>query len=384
MNLMQYKFSASNEVVFVNFYADWCRFSQQLKPIYLEASEKFTTMPPGKVLWASVDSDREVDIAQKYNVNKYPTLKLFRHGELVKREYRAQRSVEALSDFIYKQLNESIITIASTDDLKAKMDKSKRNVVAYFNQLTGSEYDNFRKVSSALREDCVFWVGSGTGFENQFANGNKVLFYPPKIDEIVEYKEKLTNLQYLKDWLGDKCIPLVREITFENAEELTEEGLPFLILFRIVGDMNNEKIFNDAVIRELYDQKNSINCLVADGEKFAHPLHHLGKSKSDLPVIAIDSFRHMYVFDKDVSIPGTLRQFVLDLHSGKLHREFHHGPDIDTTQQSVAEKIDPAQQVDKQKHVQIKKFDNTQPPPSVFNKLKPSENRYSLLHKDEL
>lgn len=27
------------------------------------------------------------------------------------------------------------------------------------------------------------------------------------------------------------------------------------------------------------------------------------------------------------SIPGKLRQFVLDLHSGKLHREFHHGPD---------------------------------------------------------
>jgi hypothetical protein len=27
------------------------------------------------------------------------------------------------------------------------------------------------------------------------------------------------------------CSPMVREITFENGEELTEEGLPFLILF---------------------------------------------------------------------------------------------------------------------------------------------------------
>lgn len=33
--------SANHEVVFINFYADWCRFSQQLKPIFLEASEKF-------------------------------------------------------------------------------------------------------------------------------------------------------------------------------------------------------------------------------------------------------------------------------------------------------------------------------------------------------
>ena len=39
-----------------------------------------------------------------------------------------------------------------------------------------------------------------------------------------------------------------------------------------------------------------INFLTADGIQFAHPLHHLGKSKEDLPLIAIDSFRHMYVF----------------------------------------------------------------------------------------
>lgn len=27
------------------------------------------------------------------------------------------------------------------------------------------------------------------------------------------------------------------------------------------------------------------------------------------------------------SKPGILKQFIADLHSGKLHREFHHGPD---------------------------------------------------------
>ena len=49
----------------------------------------------------------------------------------------------------------------------------------------------------------------------------------------------------------------------------------------------------------------NVNFLVADGLKFAHPLHHLGKSKEDLPLIAIDSFRHMYLFKKyeDSRIP---------------------------------------------------------------------------------
>jgi endoplasmic reticulum resident protein 44 len=34
--------------------------------------------------------------------------------------------------------------------------------------------------------------------------------------------------------------------------------------------------------------------------KFSHPLHHLGKTAKDLPVLAIDSFRHMYVFPHNV------------------------------------------------------------------------------------
>ena len=53
----------------------------------------------------------------------------------------------------------------------------------------------------------------------------------------------------------------------------------------------------------------NVNFLIADGEKFAHPLHHLGKSKDDLPLIAIDSFRHMYLFPKyeDMHVPGKLK-----------------------------------------------------------------------------
>lgn len=63
-------------------------------------------------------------------------------------------------------------------------------------------------------------------------------------------------------------------------------------------------------------------------------------------------------------IPGRLKQFILDLHSGKLHREFHFGPDPNTIQDS--------------NNVEI-----TSPPESTFKKLAPSSNRYTLL-RDEL
>lgn len=64
--------------------------------------------------------------------------------------------------------------------------------------------------------------------------------------------------------------------------------------------------------------------------------------------------------------PGKLKQFVEDLHSGKLHREFHYGPDR-------TEEIASNQIPDKA----------TSPPESTFKKLAPSKNRYTLL-RDEL
>ncbi|VIO95343.1 Thioredoxin family protein [Brugia malayi] len=366
------------EVVFVNFYADWCRFSQHLMPIFEEASKRFTDRG-NTVAWATVDCDREADIAQKYHVSKYPTLKLFRGGELVKKEYRGQRSVDALAVFIDKQLVSGMQNFSSNAELNNQINPKKLNIVAYFDQPSGPEFDNYRKVASLLRDDCVFWFGIGEAFRPELAKGNRLEFRPLNSNERIEYTGGLANLETLKQWIMDKCVPLVREITFENAEELTEEGLPFLILFRHPDDVQIDKIFTEQVARELFDQKSSINCLYADGKKFVHPLQHLGKTMEDLPVLAIDSFRHMYLFPdmKSLTVPGKLRQFVLDLHSGKLHREFHHSPD--PTQSSV---LPASSETTFEK--ETKGTDKSQPPTSIFKQLKPSETRYSLLYKDEL
>ncbi len=93
------------------------------------------------------------------------------------------------------------------------------------------------------------------------------------------------------------------------------------------------------------------------------------------------NFDYYFFFcNQDINIPGKLKQFLKDLHSGKLHREFHYGPDPAT---------DPPQQIEHQGGNENNKDDDpskkpTQPPESTFKKLAPSKNRYTLLDKDEL
>ena len=373
----------NHDVVFLNFYADWCRFSQMLTPVFEEASKKFDG--DARVVFGSVDCDREVEVAQKYHINKYPTLKLIRGGQVAKREFRGQRSVEALAEFIQQQLVESFNEFSSDSELGEKYEPKKRGIIGYFTGKDSPEFHNVAKVASNLREECQFWFGFGQPFVQHTVGGNNIAYRPPNTQhEDQLFTGDLTNEEYLKQWVTDKCIPLVREITFENAEELTEEGLPFLILFRHPDDKAIVETFTKEVAGQLADQKTAVNFLIADGKKFAHPLHHLGKTEGDLPVLAIDSFRHMYLFPdmQHLTTPGRLRQFILDLHSGKLHREFHHGPDP-AQNNNPDQPQPPAAQAHGQPPAAPPQ--DTTPPPSVFQKLKPSQNRYTLLRPtDEL
>lgn len=56
-------------------------------------------------------------IAAQYSVSKYPTLKMFRHGSSAKREYRGQRSTDAIANFIREQLKSPIGSVGNLDVL---------------------------------------------------------------------------------------------------------------------------------------------------------------------------------------------------------------------------------------------------------------------------
>uniref|UniRef100_T1J2G5 Thioredoxin domain-containing protein n=1 Tax=Strigamia maritima TaxID=126957 RepID=T1J2G5_STRMM len=360
---------ASHEVVFLNFYADWCRFSQILAPIFDETADKINAEFPekGKALIGKVDCDNEQALGKRFHISKYPTLKLIRQGFLAKREFRGQRAADAFVTYIREQLQDPVKQIKTKEELD-NIDQQKRNVIAYFQDVTVPTYDVYRRVAMNLRDDCDFYIAFGDGFNDDRLGGEKIVFRSPFIkisSEEKRYTESASDFRALNLWITNLCIPLVREITFENAEEFTEEGLPFLILFHHPDDREIVEKYNNVIYTQLASEKAAVNYLTADGLKFAHPLHHLGKALEDLPVIAIDSFRHMYLFSdvKQMTVPGKLKEFIDDLYSGKLHREYHYGPD--PTPDEVGEK------------------ESTTPPESTFKKLAPSRNRYTLL-RDEL
>lgn len=107
-----------------------------------------------------VDCDAEVGIAKRFAIAKYPTLKISLNGDVMKREYRGQRSADALVEFIREQLKDPIVEIKTIEELNA-INSTKRTIIAYFDRLsiTTPEYNIYRRVAASLKEDCDFYAG---------------------------------------------------------------------------------------------------------------------------------------------------------------------------------------------------------------------------------
>ncbi|CAF1043121.1 unnamed protein product [Adineta ricciae] len=352
---------SSNEFVLINFYANWCRFSQILDPIYDQLADKVNELysKNNSILIGKVDCDQQSSIGQKYHIDKYPTIKYFRHGILIKKEYRGSRTLESLLNFIQQQIQSPIVNLN-------QIENKYSYIVGHFNNTNSKSYQIFSKIAKLLQDDCHF--------AQSFSENDHVYYQPSQFShEINEsFHGNLENENEFYSWSHNKCIELVREITFENAEELTDQGLPFLILFHHPNDTQSVSLFKQQVEKQLKHETQSINCLHANGLKFTHPLKHLNKDLSDLPLLVIDTFRHMFLFPHFnlISINGKLVEFVRDLHSGKLHRDFHE------KSTNLHENVDTGENSD------MKLSKTNFPPESIFVRLTPSRQRYSF--RDEL
>ena len=65
--------------VFVDFYADWCGPCKMLSPIVEDLAKEYD----GKVVFYRIDIDKNEALANKYEINSIPAIKVFKNGKIV-------------------------------------------------------------------------------------------------------------------------------------------------------------------------------------------------------------------------------------------------------------------------------------------------------------
>ena len=64
-----------NDIVFLDFWASWCRPCQQFAPIYDQASAKHPD-----IVWGKIDTEDQQELAGAAGITSIPTVMVFRQG----------------------------------------------------------------------------------------------------------------------------------------------------------------------------------------------------------------------------------------------------------------------------------------------------------------
>ncbi|XP_047326967.1 protein disulfide-isomerase like 2-1-like [Impatiens glandulifera] len=136
--------------VLVEFYAPWCGHCKSLAPIYEKVGTVFNLEED--VVIANLDADTHKDLAGKYGVSGYPTLKFFPKGNKAGEDYNGGRDLDDFVTFINEKCGTSRDAKGQLTDKAGRVEKLDALVKELIN---AGENENEKKEVYGKIEDEV-------------------------------------------------------------------------------------------------------------------------------------------------------------------------------------------------------------------------------------
>ncbi|CAI5999214.1 unnamed protein product [Closterium sp. NIES-65] len=202
--------------VMVEFYAPWCGHCRALAPEYREAA---ATLKELGVLFAKVDATKETELADKYNVDGYPTILFATDGEF--QPFGAGRTSAEMARWVKRKLGMGVTPLGPPDIPKAAalIESAAAAAVAFVPSLDSPEAAAFGE--AARDTDGVdFFVTTHADVAAAFG---LPAGEPPSLAVVKKEEERLVVFggEYSKDaisaFLAANRLPLLLTYTEETS-----------------------------------------------------------------------------------------------------------------------------------------------------------------------
>eukprot|EP00003_Mantamonas_plastica_P008804 TRINITY_DN1783_c0_g1_i3.p1 TRINITY_DN1783_c0_g1~~TRINITY_DN1783_c0_g1_i3.p1 ORF type:complete len:749 (+),score=264.27 TRINITY_DN1783_c0_g1_i3:113-2359(+) len=155
-----------NEMIMVEFMAPWCGHCKRLAPEWTKAANGLR----GIIRFGVVDCDANPELAQRFGVKGYPTIKLFKHGKENKGnpvDYQGARQAAAISQYAISNMPNFVQEVSSTN-IQAVFSNSKLNKVVLFTNSPGKPM--FKSLAAEFEGRLLLCEASGKdeGLMQQF------------------------------------------------------------------------------------------------------------------------------------------------------------------------------------------------------------------------
>jgi len=230
-------FIESNERVLIEFYAPWCGHCKALEPEYEKAAEGLKEIASNTRL-AKIDATVEKDLAMKYDVSGFPTLKYFMGDPVTAMEYSGGRTEETIVSWVIKR-ELPVVTMLETSDELVNLKEKGKLVLVGFAAEDSDEIAAIQEFGEIERDHCV--TGLGTEELSKVLD----LKFPSYIlyrsfDETPVKGEDFANL---KEFFQNNRFPVLDEMKPENYQLYMDRGLPIAWLSINEDDDKTREIF---------------------------------------------------------------------------------------------------------------------------------------------
>jgi len=286
-----------HSAILVEFYAPWCGHCKRLAPEYDQAAKELATLEPPLYI-AKIDADNEANrpIASRYGIKGFPTLKLFRNGE-VSSDFSGDRTAAGIVSYMKKQTSPAVRDV-SAEDLSSFSTSDKVVVVGFFNNKDSEEYKEFLALGESLRTRFVFGaVFDAKSAEEHGASVPSVILFKqfdePKVSLGSDFKTLTTQI-------NTNSVPTIDEIGPENYKTYVDAGLPMVYLFLDSKVEGQKEEYINAFKPIAVQTKGKLSWLWIDWTKYAKHSERLGLSGTKVPALAIDEPQEglHYAFDE--------------------------------------------------------------------------------------